>query len=157
MKKRRIWWAAALLLAAGVYWGYIRIVPNPAKEFLHSDTLTDQSVWLRVDTLESIRESEVLDEGQRAALAAVLRETEVRRYALWEPWDTSGNSSVFVTFYFHDGTKSTRLTLCPPGRYIRFDGEERRYYVPEAGRLYEEILRIVPLGEVYRSPYDFEK
>ena len=82
------------MLAAGVYWGYIRIVPNPAKECLHSDTLTDQSVWLRVDTLESIQESEVLDEGQRAALAAVLRETEVRRYALWEPWDTSGNSSV---------------------------------------------------------------
>lgn len=156
--KKKLLICAALLAAGLLYGGYVRYWPNPAAEFLRREDLADQSVWLRVDAPEGLWESELLDSARRETLAAVLRETEVRRYALWEPWDTSENAGVFITLYFHDGTNSTVLTLCPPGRFVRFRGAEERYFVPRAEAICQVLPQLGPFRLLERpTPENGEK
>lgn len=132
---------AAALAASLAYYVYIWHTPNQAMDFFQTAGLAScptEAAYTSPETGELVYK--VLSASQREAAAAVLAEMEVRRYALWEPWDTStwvGNSLQLI-FYIGDERTETRFS--PNGRFLCF--RDQKYFFPKSALFHEKLLTI---------------
>ena len=139
--KKKLLILAAVLAAALAYYVYIWHASNQAMEFFHTAGLADCPAEAAYTSPETGRPVyKLLTASQREAAAAALEEMEVRRYALWEPWDTStwvGNS-IHLVFYIED--EKIEMHFSPDGQFLCF--QDQKYFFPQSAFFHAKLVTI---------------
>lgn len=128
---------------------------NPVERALHDESIQWTEAWVRADIgkpgVDYVPVDAVLEGEELDAMLQRLRETEVRRFAFWQPWDAGEYGDHWIMLRLSSEERQLVLQIAAEQQRVWVDtdwpSQQVGYFLADGPELYRELWALATSEE----------